>query len=126
MATLLGAVNGLWGIAAQQTGFLLEESSQSYSAQKATVKNITGDDTGVSHFNEVCEVSLSGKIPATSGFSASISTVLTLATVPADHLIGTMTSGITIIESIEATQSAEDYRGLSLTASYSPTVTSGS
>jgi hypothetical protein len=122
MATLLGSVNGVWGIPAQQTGFLLEGVTWSYKCQTKNVMNITGDRTGRSDFDEDCTIALNGKIPATSPFSASISTSLSLATVPTDHLIGAMTGGLTIIDTIESTQAADDYRSISLSATYVPTI----
>ena len=122
MATLLGATNGVWGIPAQQTGFLLEGVTWSYKCQTKHVMNITGDRTGRSDFDEDCVIALNGKIPATSAFSSSISTTIALATVPTDHLIGTMTAGMTIIDTIEATQAADDYRSISLSATYVPTI----
>jgi hypothetical protein len=122
MATLLGATNGVWGIPAQQTGFLLEGVTWSYKCQTKNVMNITGDRTGRSDFDEDCTIALNGKIPSASAFSASISTSLSLATVPTDHLIGAMTGGLTIIDTIEVTQAADDYRSISLSATYVPTI----
>jgi len=123
MATLLGATNGVWGIPAQQTGFLLEGVSWSYKCQTKHVMNITGDRTGRSDFDEDCVIALNGKIPATSAFSATISSSLTLATVPTDHLIGSITAGLTIIDTIESTQASDDYRSISLSATYCPGIT---
>ena len=84
--------------------------------------NITGDKTGRSDFDEDCVINLTAKIPATSAFSGSISTTLSLATVPTDHLIGSMTAGMTIIDTIDVSQAADDYRGITLAATYSPTI----
>jgi hypothetical protein len=85
--------------------------------------NITGDKTGRSDFDEDCVIAFNGKIPATSAFSGTISTALTLITTPTDHLIGNMTSGLTIIDTIETTHASDDYRSVSLSATYSPTIT---
>ena len=123
MATLLGATNGVWGIPAQQTGFLLEGVTWSYKCQTKHVMNITGDRTGRSDFDEDCVIALNGKIPASSPFAGTISTSLTLATAPTDHLIAAMNAGLVIIDTIESTQAADDYRGISLSATYVPTIT---
>jgi len=123
MATLLGATNGVWGIPAQQTGFLLEGVTWSYKCQTKHVMNITGDRTGRSDFDEDCVINLTAKIPATSAFAGTISTTLSLATVPTDHLIASMTAGLTIIDTIEVTQAADDYRSNTLSATYVPTIT---
>ena len=123
MATLLGATNGVWGIPAQQTGFLLEGATYSYKCQTKHVMNITGDKTGRSDFDEDCMIAFKGKIPASSPFTGTISTALTLITTPTDHLIGTMTAGLTIIDTVETTHASDDYRAVSLSATYSPTIT---
>jgi len=123
MANLLGATNGVWGIPAQQTGFLLEGVTWSYKCQTKHVMNVTGDRTGRSDFDEDCVIALNGKIPAASAFAGTISTTLTLATVPTDHLIAAMTAGLTIIDTIESTQASDDYRSVSLSATYVPTIT---
>jgi hypothetical protein len=123
MATLLGATNGVWGIPLQQTGFLLEGVTWSYKCQTKHVMNVTGDRTGRSDFDEDCTIALNGKIPSASAFAGSISTSISLATVPADHLIAAMNAGMTIIDTIEVTQAADDYRSISLSATYVPTIT---
>jgi len=123
MATLLGATNGVWGIPAQQTGFLLEGVTWSYKCQTKHVMNITGDRTGRSDFDEDCVITLNAKIPATSAFAGTISSAITLATVPTDHLIGSISAGLTIIDTIENTQAADDYRASSLSATYCPGIT---
>ena len=123
MATLLGATNGVWGIPAQQTGFLLESASYSYKCQTKHVMNITGDKTGRSDFDEDCTISFGGKIPAASPFASTISTALTLITTPTDHLVGSVTAGLTIIDTIETTHASDDYRSVSASATYSPTIT---
>jgi hypothetical protein len=71
MATSFGTTTGLFGIAAQQTGFLLDSVSDDYSQDSKTVKNISGDDTGESYYNERIEGTLDGYIPSTSAFSGS-------------------------------------------------------
>lgn len=123
MATLLGSVNGVWGIAAQQTGFLLTDTSQDYECDIKSVKNITGDDTGESHYNERINFSLAGYIPTTSAYSGTISATISLATAPTDHLIGNVTSGMFIVRKISASQAQEDYRKIDVSGVYNPTVT---
>lgn len=122
MATLLGATNGVFGIPGQQTGFLLDSSSQAYSADEKTVKNITGDDTGISFYNEKIEFSLGGFVPATSAFSGTISASIALATAPTDHLVGSISAGIFIAKTITKTQASEDYQKVELSGTYNPTI----
>jgi hypothetical protein len=124
MATLLGATNGVFGIANAQTGFLLDSTSWAYSDDVKMVKNISGDDTGEAHYNERVEIQLSGFLPASSAFSGTLASSITLATVPTDHLIGSITAGLTIIQTITRNNSSEDYQRIELTAKYSPTIVS--
>ncbi len=124
MATLLGATNGVFGIANAQTGFLLDSTSWAYSDDVKMVKNISGDDTGEAHYNERVEIQLSGFLPASTAFSGTLASSITLATVPTDHLVGSITAGLTIIQTITRNNSAEDYQRIELTAKYSPTIVS--
>ena len=124
MATLLGATNGVFGIANAQTGFLLDSTSWAYSDDVKMVKNIGGDDTGEAHYNERVEIQLSGFLPATSAFSGTLASSIALATVPTDHLIGSISAGLTIIQTITRNNSSEDYQRIELTAKYSPTIVS--
>jgi hypothetical protein len=124
MATLLGATNGVFGIANAQTGFLLDSTSWAYSDDVKMVKNISGDDTGEAHYNERVEIQLSGFLPASSAFSGTLASSISLATVPTDHLIGSISAGMTIIQTITRNNSSEDYQRIELTAKYSPTIVS--
>lgn len=123
MATLLGATNGVWGIPAQQTGIVTDSVDWDYQSESKIFKNISGDRTGISFFDETCKISIGGSIPASSPFAGTISAVVTLITVPTDHLIGSISAGITIITSIKSGQTNEDYRKVSFEAEYSPTLT---
>lgn len=122
MATPFGTTNGLFGIAAQQTGFLLDGANEEYSQESVTVKNVTGDDTGESYFNEKIEGTLEGWFPATSGFAGTLASSITLATAPADHLIGAVTGGTTIIQGITRSSTSTDYRRITARWKYSPTI----
>jgi hypothetical protein len=124
MATLLGATNGVFGIANAQTGFLLDSTSWAYSDDVKMVKNISGDDTGEAHYNERVEIQLSGFLPATIAFAGTLASSIALATVPTDHLIGSISAGLTIIQTITRNNSSEDYQRIELTAKYSPTIVS--
>jgi hypothetical protein len=120
MATLLGTTNGVFGITTAQTGFLLDGSSQTYEQDEKMVKNISGDDTGIAMYNERMQYSLSGFLPASSPFSGTIGALITLATAPADHLIGSMSGGKYITKNIVTTQAAEEYQRIELTGTYHP------
>jgi len=122
MATSFGTTNGSFGIAAQQTGFLLDSVSNDYSQDSKTVKNITGDDTGESYYNERIEISLDGYAPSTSPFSGTLASAITLATAPDDHLIGAVTGGTFIVQGVTRSSTSEDYKRIAVKAKYSPTI----
>jgi hypothetical protein len=120
--TSFGSVNGLFGIAAQQTGFLLDSVSDDYTQDSKTVKNITGDDTGESYYNERIEISLDGFAPSSSAFSGTLASAIVLATAPADHLIGAVTGGTYVVTGVTRSSTSEDYRRIAVKAKYSPTI----
>jgi hypothetical protein len=122
MATSFGTTTGLFGIAAQQTGFLLDSVSDDYAQDSKTVKNISGDDTGEAYYNERIEISLDGYAPSTSAFSGTLASAISLATAPADHLIGAVTGGTYVITGVTRSSTSEDYRRISVKAKYSPTI----
>jgi hypothetical protein len=122
MATSFGTTNGVFGIAAQQTGFLLDSVSDDYTQDSKTVKNITGDDTGESYYNERIEISLDGFAPSSSAFSGTLASAIVLATAPADHLVGAVTGGTYVVTGVTRSSTSEDYRRIAVKAKYSPTI----
>lgn len=124
MATSFGSSGqGIFGIAAAQTGFLLDSVTETYENDSKTVKNITGDDTGESYYNERIMGTLDGWFPSSAGFAGTLASAITLATTPADHLIGAVTGGTTIVQSgLSRTSTADDYRRISVPYKYSPTI----
>jgi len=124
MATSFGTTNGVFGIAAQQTGFLLDSTTDDYTQQSKYVRNITGDRTGSSDYDEAIEGTLDGFLPSSSAFSGTLSSALSLATTPADHLIGSVTGGVTRVMGVTRSSTSEDYRRISVKWEYSPTILS--
>jgi len=120
--TSFGSTTGVFGIAAQQTGFLLDSASYDYAQDSKQVKNITGDDTGEAYYNERIDISLDGFEPATSAFSGTLAAAISLATAPADHLIGAVTGGTYVIQGVTRSSTSEDFRRISVKAKYSPTI----
>jgi hypothetical protein len=122
MATSFGTTTGVFGIAAQQTGFLLDSVSDDYTQDSKTVKNITGDDTGESYYNERIEISLDGFAPSSSAFSGTLASAIVLATAPVDHLVGAVTGGTYVVTGVTRSSTSEDYRRIAVKAKYSPTI----
>jgi len=122
MPTSFGTTTGVFGIAAQQTGFLLDSVSNDYAQDSKTVKNITGDDTGESYYNERIEISLDGYAPSSSAFSGTLASAISLATAPDDHLIGAVTGGTYVVTGVTRSSTSEDFRRVAVKAKYSPTI----
>lgn len=122
MATSFGSTTGVFGIAAQQTGFLLDSASYDYAQDSKQVKNISGDDTGETYYNERIDISLDGFEPTTSAFSGTLASAISLATAPADHLIGAVTGGTYVIQGVTRSSTSEDFRRISVKVKYSPTI----
>ena len=122
MATSFGSVNGSFGIANQQTGFLLDSTTDEYTQDSKQVKGVSGDDTGETYFNERIEGTLEGWFPSSGGYSGTLASALTLATTPTDHLIGAVTGGTTVVQGITRSSSADDYKRISVRWKYSPTI----
>jgi hypothetical protein len=122
MATLLGATNGVFGIRAQQEGFLTESISYSFQSQKKFVMNHTGDRTGRSDYDEECTISITAKIPADSEFAGTIASAITLTSAIPDFMTEAA-SGLTIVDTIEISETADDYQGITLSATNLPTLT---
>lgn len=121
-ATLLGTV-GVWGIATDQTGILLTDTSFDFSNQETPVLSIVGEPIGFAFNKEKVEVKLSGLVPATSPFSAKLATALTLANAIPAHLQAT--GGTTIIKTISRTSNNEDWEKIEVGATHHPFVTVG-
>lgn len=122
MATSFGSVTGVFGIAAQQTGFLLDSVSHDFAQDSKQVKNITGDDTGESYYNERIDISLDGFEPTATPFSGTLASAITLATAPTDHLIGAVTGGTYVVQGVTRSSTSEDFRRIAVKAKYSPTI----
>lgn len=122
MATSFGTTTSVFGIGSQQTGFLLDSVSDDYANDKKTCKNISGDDTGSSYYNERIDITLDGWVPSSSAFAGTLASALVLANTPADHLIGSTSGGTTVVEGVTRTATSEDYRRISVKALYSPTI----
>ena len=122
MATSFGTTTGVFGIEAQQTGFLLDSRTWDYEQDSKTVKSVSGDDTGESYYNERIMVSFEGWVPATSAFSTTLAATLSLITAPTDHLIGSVSGGTTVVQNISKSATSEDYQRLRVQAKYSPTI----
>jgi hypothetical protein len=119
MATQFASTAATFGIPAQQTGFLLDSQSWSYSNDSKVVRDIDGDTQAKAYYDERIEITLGGFVPATTSFAGTLAATIALATTPADYLIGSAGANI-IVESITRTHSVEDFQRIELGGIYHP------
>ena len=111
-----------FGIPAAETGIIADSVGYNYSHEKKQLRDIDGDTIAVSLYDERCEVSLSGFLPGASPFSTSLASAITLVTAVPDFFKGSV-GGLTIVESVNRTNSSEEYQRIEVTASHHPLVT---
>ena len=111
-----------WGIAAAETGIILDSISYSTSDSEKLITDVSGSPIAATYFAEKMEGSMSGFIPGTAAFSGTIAAAITLVTTPTDYLKGSA-SGLTICRSVTESASTEDYRKLDISFVNHPGVT---
>lgn len=114
--------DGVWGIAEEETGFIIESVTHEFTQDQKTVKDRTGNDTGVTYYNEKVKVSLKGKIPKTSAFSGNLAAALTLGN-DVDAYLNATIGGLILIDGITIDLANEEYKGISLNATMWPCIT---
>jgi hypothetical protein len=120
MATQFGTASP-FGIAAAETGIILDSISYVYAQESKPIRNITGDTTGKSYYDERIEISMAGYLPTSSPFSTTLAAAITLVTAPTDLLKGSVGS-TTICEGITLPSTSEDYRRIEVTAMNHPLI----
>jgi hypothetical protein len=119
-ASLLGKT-GNWGIPQDESGILITDLSFDFSNQEKTVLDKGGEIIGLSLYQEMAEIKLSGLVAKDSPFNGKIGVALTLSnTVPA-HL--NQSGGMTIITQISRSLNNEDFEKIDVTAKHYPHVT---
>jgi hypothetical protein len=120
MATQFGTA-APFGIAAAETGIILDSISYGYEHEMKQIRNVGGDTTGKSYYDERITVSMSGFLPTSSPFSTTLAAAITLVTAPTDLLIGSVGT-TTICESITLSSTSEDYRRIEVSATNHPLI----
>ncbi len=123
-ATAQSFGDGRWGIGADETGIIIESITHDYTNSSKSVKNRTGNTSGITYYDEMVKVSLDGKVPTTSPFSGTLAASLTLGNSLSSYLKGGVATGLTLIEGITLDYNQEDYRSFKLQATFYPNVTS--
>ena len=121
-ATSFGS--GAFGISSAETGLILHNVTFTEKQDRKELKNHTGEVVGVTFLNETVEVKLDATLPTTSAFSGTLASALTLANSIPDHLKGSATGGSLLIDEVEVSLDAEDYKTISIQATYWPNIAS--
>jgi hypothetical protein len=122
MANSIG--DGVFGLTADETGIVTSAVKFSYSHDEAELVNYQNEVSGVTLSKEKVEISISGKIPATSAFTGQLGSALTLINDMPDHLQGSISAGTTYISSIDIDKENSDYNGIEVKATYRPSLIS--
>jgi hypothetical protein len=121
-ASLLGTT-GNWGIPQDEAGILITDLSFDFSNQEKPVLDKGGEIIGLSLYQEMAEIKLSGLVKKDSPFAGKVGAALALAnTVPA-HLQSS--GGTTILTQVSRSLNNGDFEKIDLTAKNYPFVTSG-
>lgn len=111
-----------FGIAAAETGIVSDATGYNFSHQKKQLRDVDGDTIAVAYYDEMCEISISGFIPGSSPFATSIASSISLVTAVPDFFKGSV-GGLTVVETVNRTNSSEEYQRIEVTASHHPLVT---
>lgn len=118
-ATLIGTV-GIHGIAADETGMIINKLEDTSKNQKNYMKNRVGERVGRSDFDESIEIEIGGCITAVSPWTQKLSAVLTLAnSIAANHLVSVLT-GKTMIDEVKRSRKNDDWNEISVSAEMLP------
>ena len=118
-ANLLG-ITGNWGIPQDETGILITDLSFSFSNQEKLVLDKGGEVSGLSLYQEMIEIKMSGLVKKDTPFAGKLGASLTLANAPAAHL--NVSGGLTVVSQIERSLNNEDFEKIDVTAKCYPSV----
>ena len=120
-ASLLGTT-GNWGIPSDQDGILITDQSFDFSNQEKPVLDKGGEIIGLSLYQEMVEIKISGLVAKDSPFAGKIGAALALANAVPAHLQA-VAGGTTILTQVSRSLNNEDFEKIDLTAKHYPFVT---
>ena len=119
-ASLLGTT-GNWAIPNDQDGILITDQSFDFSNQEKPVLDKGGEVIGLSLYQEMVEIKISGLVAKDSPFAGKIGAALALANAVPAHLQAS--GGTTILMQVSRSLNNEDFEKIDLTAKHYPFVT---
>jgi len=121
-ATLLGNT-GNFGLAADETGFIVEANSHESRNEKVYTRTRQGDRQGVSYYDESIVIQTNGLMASSSAFSTKIAASWTLANAASTAHLQAAGSGTTILESVTLGRQVDGFQTLELAGEYLPRCT---
>ena len=105
-----------------ETGVLTENIGYAYGMEEKSVRNGSGDETGVTGYNEKAEVTFGGYVPTSSPYATPINATLNLVTaVPTTFFSSTPGAGArAIVKSVNRTFTNDDYSKVDVAATFYP------
>lgn len=120
LVSLIGTV-GIHGIAADETGLIIESLDDTTKKQSNYQKNRVGNRVGRADYDHSIEITFKGQVTATAGFAQKVSAELTLTNaLTAGFLPAGAGTGKTLIDEVSRTQAREDWVGISVNAELLP------
>lgn len=118
-ATLLGTV-GVHGIASDETGMIIESLDDTSKKKSNFLIGKKGDRIGRADYDESIEISIKGKLTASSPWSQQISEALTLTnTISYTHL-QSASGGMTLTDEVKRSRKNEEWNDIEVSAETLP------
>lgn len=118
-ATLIGTV-GIHGIAADETGLIIQALEDTSKVQKNWMKDRVGQRVGRADYDESMEIEMKGRITAATGWSQKLSAVWTLTNTIAATFLNSVLTGKTLIDEVKRSRANEDWNELSISGEMLP------
>jgi hypothetical protein len=118
-ATLLSTV-GNFGVAADETGMIIESVSQESRSEMAYTRTRQGARQGLSCYDESVLLRHRGLMASTAGFSSKLAAALTLANAAATTHINATSTGKTVLMSVSRERLIEGFETLEIASEFLP------
>lgn len=118
--TTYGCGDGKFGIPADESGMVIESLTFDYSNSSKEVKDRTGSVCGITMYDEVCKVSLNGKLNGGPYSESLAGSLLITNSQPLSAAIAS--GGLTLIEGLTVDYGNEEYQTIKVSATRYPNI----
>lgn len=120
LVSLIGTV-GVHGIAADETGLIIESIDDTVKKQSNYLKNRVGNRVGRADYDHSIEISIKGQLTAAAPWAQKVSAALTVVNAIATGSLPTGAgTGQTLIDEVARTRAREDWNSISVSAEMLP------